>query len=122
MQDPIHNPNFASIENDVMRFCLDGDDPHLTVFREQFRRAGLLSREFTGVGFFTHFSIPADVPKVASKITPEFFRYPLVEINGVKHGVDFAIFVTDGKLDFLEGFTFDDPWPTEITHYRFVPC
>jgi hypothetical protein len=41
----------------------------------------------------------------------------VAEIAGLERGVSFVLFVRDGMLDFLEGFTFDEPWPDRIDDY-----
>ena len=35
-------------------------------------------------------------------------------IEGLEHGVGFTLFLTDGWLDNLEGYTYDEPWPDTI--------
>jgi hypothetical protein len=65
----------------------------------------------TGVGFFTRFSIPEDVPKL-----PDNATFPLdpvddvaADINSLKHGAGFVLFVVNGQIDTLEGYTYDEP-------------
>jgi hypothetical protein len=108
----------SKLERAVMEMLLWGDHPVLQLLRLQFQRATLEQREFTGVGFFTHFAIPPDVPRVAS---PRSFELDDVhaDIPGLEHGADFILFIRDGAIDFLEGFTYgDDRWPEQIGDYR----
>jgi hypothetical protein len=39
-------------------------------------------------------------------------------VNGtaanVRHGLGFLLFVIDGVISMLEGYTYDDPWPLEV--------
>ena len=44
------------------------------------------------------------------------------DLVGVDHGVGFALFVKDGRLDFLEGFTYADAWPavTELLQWHYL--
>ena len=46
------------IEALVMSMLVAGENPVLSVLREQLRVAGVRSRKMTGVGFFTDFSVP----------------------------------------------------------------
>lgn len=48
--------SWTPLEIGVLRLLLAGDDPVLGILREQFNHAELLSHEFTGVGFYTHFA------------------------------------------------------------------
>jgi hypothetical protein len=42
-------------------------------------------------------------------------------IEGVNHGAGFLIFVRDGYLKFLEGYTYDEPWPdkTDVSELKY---
>jgi hypothetical protein len=65
-----------------------------------------------GVGFFTGFDIPGSVERTS----PENFELGDVyaDLEGVAHGTGFLLFVRQGALNFLEGFTYgDDSWPQE---------
>jgi hypothetical protein len=41
-------------------------------------------------------------------------------MDGVAHGVGLVLFVEEGRLALLEGFTYDDPWPDEIANYSII--
>jgi hypothetical protein len=41
-----------------------------------------------------------------------------VSVSGLKHGVGFLVFVEDGKLRELEGYTYDEPWPDRLDHFE----
>jgi hypothetical protein len=43
------------------------------------------------------------------------------ELDGLGHGAGLNLFIQDGMLDFLEAFTFDEPWPDDPKHYRVKP-
>lgn len=101
------------MERAVLGKILAGDHPVLAELRAQAARASAVSREFTGVGFYLRFDVPSDVPTLTA---PRDFAFGDVyaEIKGMKHGAGFVLFVRDGRLDQLEGFSFDEPWPEEI--------
>ena len=67
----------------------------------------------TGVGFFVDILIPADVTRPVER--PSLI---LSDVNGtaanVKNGMGFLLYVTDGAISMLEGYTFDEPWPLEV--------
>ncbi|HSS96910.1 MAG TPA: hypothetical protein VLK33_07770 [Terriglobales bacterium] len=85
----------------------------MSLLRQQAKYAKVCSRKMTGVGFFTNFEIPADLPRLK-----EHTNLKLGDVNGIadniKHGLGFLLHVTDGALAMLEGYTYDDPWPDEI--------
>jgi hypothetical protein len=67
----------------------------------------------TGVGFYTEFVVPPEAPRVLGRPT-----FKLGDVNGtadnVNHGLGFLLYVTDGALSMLEGYTYDQPWPDEV--------
>lgn len=92
---------------------LRGDDEARTILRQQAQRAQVSSREMTGVGFFTRFTVVAGAPRVMDNLT---FKLGNVEgtARNVKHGLGFLLYVENGVLSMLEGYTYDEPWPEEI--------
>jgi hypothetical protein len=99
---------WTPLEMAVMSFLLAGADPVLAILREQFHHAELLSREFTGVGFYTNFTVPVDMQRLPG--TPSFFFGDVeAAVPALQHGAGFLLRVTDGALDFLEGYTYDEP-------------
>jgi hypothetical protein len=40
------------------------------------------------------------------------------DILGLQHGAGFLLFVRDGVVSFLEGFSYDEPWPAEVKEFR----
>lgn len=92
---------------------LCGEDEVLTILREQAKQAQVTSREMTGVGYFTKFLVPLAVPRL-----PGCPTFKIGDVNGaadnIKHGLGFLLYVTDGALSMLEGYTYDEPWPNEV--------
>ncbi|MCL1936749.1 MAG: hypothetical protein FWF57_10305 [Defluviitaleaceae bacterium] len=83
------------------------DDPK-GIYKMQYKNAVVSEREFTGVGFFTYFVVPdefvvIDESKDTSLSWLEFEDEPELP-------ADFRILVTDGKLDYIEGYCFSDTW------------
>jgi hypothetical protein len=39
------------------------------------------------------------------------------EVEGLKFGAGFVLFISDGKLEMLEGYSYDEQWPTEIKKF-----
>lgn len=107
-------------EHEAMATILRGDHPVFAGLRTQLARCEVSKREFTGVGFFTTLTVPADVPSVSLDR-----RLALgdvhVTMSRVEHGVGLVLFVEEGRLAILEGFTYDEPWPDEIEDYRINP-
>jgi len=106
-------------EHDAIATILSGDHPVLYALRTQLAKCGVSEREFTGVGFFTSLAVPSDVPSapVSKRLALGNVHVPM---EGVAHGLGLVLFVEEGRLAILEGFTYDGPWPDEIVNYTII--
>ena len=101
----------TEFEQSVLKALLEGDHPILAALREQVPVTLVERRDFSGVGFFTRFSVASTaVP------APVVGQLDLGGVDAVipslRHGAGFVLFVNDGYLSMLEGFTFaEDLWP-----------
>jgi hypothetical protein len=106
-----------AFERAVLEKLLDGKHPVLAALRAQLDSCEVSSREFTGCGFFTTLKVDRSV-EPAPTSRP---RIQVVDVGGkissLEHGAGFVLFVTDGYLDFLEGFSYDEPWPPEFSEF-----
>ena len=102
-----------ALEDGVMEMLLAGDDPKLSCLRAQWSASTIVKRTFTGAGFFVDFAIPADLPRLQLDETSHFGDVQ-AEIEGLQHGAGFVLFVSKGALDYLEGYSYDESWPTDI--------
>jgi hypothetical protein len=100
------------LERRVMDLLLAGELPALTRLREQYARASIASREYSGVGVFTNFAVPADV----ARVTPPNFTISDItyELANVENGGSAVLFIRDGALSMLELYNWTDEWPTEV--------
>lgn len=112
----LRNDEFTHLERFVIDMLLAGELPALRALRQQFAASRPVSRELTGVGFFTYFDVPASTPRVA---VPGRLAFGDVEasIDGLEHGAGFVLFIQDGALEMLEGYTYDEPWPVDVTSF-----
>jgi hypothetical protein len=108
------------IETIAMGMLLAGEHPTLVVLRDQLAVAKVADREFSGVGFFVHFQVPASSPRAdeVRLVIGDVYA----KLTGLEHDAGFLLFVSDGALDMLECFIVDDRWPTEpeIVHVYYV--
>ncbi len=105
------------MERRALEMLLAGDKPELAVFRAQLNAATVASRESTGVGFFTHLSVPAELLRAkgrAQLVLSDLYA----EISGLDHDAGFVLFVEDGAIDVLECHIVDERWPDNATMRR----
>lgn len=74
-------------------------------------------RHYTGVGFWTELSLPPDAPSVASLELRVVLDGAGAKFVGLEHDSGFILFVIGGRIDTLEGYTYDEPWPDEESEY-----
>jgi hypothetical protein len=83
--------------------------------RKQLGVCRVVSRKFSGAGFFTTLAVPDDLRVAAPG------RLVLgdaqADIHGLLHGAGFLLWVEDGMLTMLEGFSYDEPWPDRTGTY-----
>jgi hypothetical protein len=72
-----------------------------------------LTFPFTGTGFYTNYQSDITLPKVVGKQRFHFGDLK-VDLKGVKSGVGFVLYIDDGYIKYLEGYTYDDPWPEKL--------
>lgn len=102
-----------TLVDDVMTSLLRGEHPHLKTLREQYDRADL-EVDLTGAGFVVGFELPDDVRAIP---IDERFHLGDVEatMNELDHGMGFVLFVEDGQISELEGYTYEEPLPEMVT-------
>jgi hypothetical protein len=108
----------ADLENRVLEKLLAGNHPILEALRRQLEGGTVRSREFTGVGFFTKLCPSPGAQRAPTPRDRFHLGGVYAEITGLCHGAGFVLFVTDGYLDFLEGFCYDEAWPTQTQGAR----
>lgn len=105
------------LEQAVLDKLLAGEHPVLATLRAQADKARVVERERTGVGFFCSFAVPPGVPLAAGDFQIDDVE---AELQGLAHGAGFVLFVRDGRLDTLEGFSYDEPWPPSVRQFRLT--
>jgi hypothetical protein len=103
----------------VIQKLLDGDDDILATLRKQSEAAVVVQREMTGVGFYTTFSIPDSIDRLPDNRSFQFGDV-VADMPGLEHGAGFLLFVKDGALDFLEAYTYDEPWPEHVSTFELT--
>ena len=110
---------FSKIEKAVLEKLIEGSIPLLIELRKQFDVCTVKDREFTGHGFFADLSVPEETQKkvglnlVLGDVLGE-------DIPELQRGAGFLLFINDGILTCLEGFSYEEPWPTQVDEFRLT--
>jgi hypothetical protein len=105
------------LEKAVVDMMLDKSGEPFETVRQQLAHATVAKREFTGVGFFTDFSVSADAPVRRDLASMEISDVG-AEFSSLQHGAGFVLFIRDGVVSMLEGFTYDEPWPERTDDFK----
>jgi hypothetical protein len=105
------------LERHVIEKLLAGEEEFLMILREQLSVAKVIKRKMTGAGFFSIFWLPAEIKIVSGN--PSFELGDVTaKMPSVRYGAGFVLFVKNGIIDKLEGFTYDDPWPSDVSQFE----
>ncbi len=114
-----HCMELTSLENDIVRWLLmNCEDIHI---QRQLPKVLLCKRDYTGVGFFLHFSLPSDavaVPDSAGDSTP--IPGPEIVSPQLDSGAGTVVFLTDGRIDCIEIFAYGNHFPENLTDYTLI--
>lgn len=99
----------TNFELSILAKQLEGEDPLLCMLRAQIPAAQVLHRRWSGVGFFTTVCVPERL--AVSGIGRAQLNDVAADIESLVHGAGFVLFIENGRISLLEGFTFDEPWP-----------
>ncbi|HYK09669.1 MAG TPA: hypothetical protein VEV39_02595 [Gemmatimonadales bacterium] len=100
------------LERSALDLLVGGEDPDLARLREQVDSVTVTRRDLTGVGFYTHFSLPLGASPAAG-ITKAPIADVYGEVEGLPQPVGFSLWVKDGLLDCLECWIHDRKWPDD---------
>ena len=105
------------LEKKVMEMSLiPRHDPQNHLF-VQYLSSTVVSREFTGVGFTTRYTI-------SDNLTFEDVSKEICEVSAIFQDseviLSFVVFITDGKLDVLEGYTSHGEWRKDYENIKLV--
>ena len=110
--------SLTPLERAVLNELLQGDYPPLAELRQQVLVSWVVTRDLTGVGFFTTLAVPQDAARSRLPRTEVRLTGVDAEIEGLEHGAGFVLYVTDGALDALEGYSYDEPWPNDSDNFK----
>lgn len=109
---------FEDFEKDIMERLLVGNEQVLEILREQYANSQITRRDFTGTGFLTTFTIPNNVPRLEPLMSFQLGDV-IGKIDGVNDGVGFVLFIKNGVINYLEGYTYgEEKWPEFIPNHQ----
>ena len=108
------------IEKAVLTKLLAGNLPLLMQLQQQLEGCSVVKREFTGFGFYTTLAVTENIPRTGGLDVK--FGDVVGEAQELSSGAGFLLYVKDGVLDMLEGYSYDEPWPSSIEDWLEIPA
>jgi hypothetical protein len=110
----------TALERQVIATLLAPAHPVMDALREQLDACKIASRQFTGVGFFSELVVADGVEPAPVTRRQLDLSDATATMEGLEHGAGFVLFVREGVLDTLEGFTYDEPWPDAVGRFEIT--
>ena len=115
--------SLSPLESAALELILDRDGPGFAELRQQLDGARVIDREFTGVGFYTSIAPNPRAPRSTYRErhvnAAELDGLDVgAELDGLHRGAGFILWLEEGRIDTLEGYSYDEPWPEEISTFR----
>ena len=106
------NMSHIRLADQVMNLLLNGEDEVLRILREQYKNAGIVLEEDNESGFYINYYVDRIINPIS--LVNSTFQIGDVDgmINGIDGAVGFILYIKDGYLEMLEGYTNAvDKWP-----------
>jgi|SRR5271157_1312765 len=116
----MNNIELTSLEKEVLKWLLAGKDPVLIALETQMKKASKIRREFTGHGFYLYFIFSSTIQAIHKELPVKadfFFGDVEAIIPSLNYGAGFLLWVKNGVVICLEGYTYDETWPKEIKEF-----
>ena len=107
------NEKLSFLEREVIEAILkcQKENPTCEQLFRQYEVALVKKRTFTGVGFYTEFIIDEGLG-LESNVQMQLGSV-YAKIDGLKCGAGFVLFVENGIITTLEGYSYDERWPND---------
>jgi hypothetical protein len=115
--------DLTPLERAVIEALVSRDEPGYGELRQQLRSCRVSRREMTGVGFYAKVEVDPNAPPAPASVgNPlghghDFPDDVYADLEGLQHGAGFVLWLANGQLETLEGFTYGEPWPSEVVDF-----
>lgn len=102
----------------ALDLLLAGDNYILDELRNQRTRILTTALEVTGRGFFVYYTMASDVKPITSPCHFELGDV-IAGIKGLEYGMGFILFVRNGYMKMLEGYTYEENF-TNAENVKYI--
>lgn len=105
--------NINEFEKIIITDIIEQYPQYKSRLQAQFERAVVQKREFSTYGFATHYAVTAPEETLGDDVNLQLGMHQW-RINGLQNGSDYILWVKNGYISCLEGFSYQEPWPSEV--------
>ena len=102
------------LEKLVLKSMLDDPELKPVVSAVNFDALTVMERDFTGTGFFTEFERSNGLKLFQDGVSMRWGKVG-ARLNANKLETGYLVYVDDGYMTTIEGYTYGDEWPDQIT-------
>lgn len=112
--------NPSDFEKLVLSAIIEGDPEQVTL-AQQLAFATVAERDYTGVGLYTKLLVDLKVPRLAHS-SRYIEKIPKVHLThpGLPDGAGALLWITDGRADTLECYTYNGEWPSDESQFSVL--
>lgn len=102
----------TALENKIIKCIIEHISEKNLVYQlnEQYKNLKVTKRIYTGVGFYTEFSLENENVEKDKKLSIAIGNVG-ANLNGLKNGAGFILYIKNGEITMLEGYSYDEVWP-----------
>ncbi|MEI6222971.1 MAG: hypothetical protein WCP97_09500 [bacterium] len=88
---------------------------------EQFHAATVVKREYSGVGFFFHITVPKTIDQIPRSLyITSPIDGPMIESKELEYGGQAILFLENGYISMLEIYAFGNSFPKNLQQFQLV--
>lgn len=106
----------SRFELSVIELLLAADHPVAEALRAQLQTVSVKDRQVSTAGFFTNLKVGPTPPAPTSRRL--IIDGVEAAIPGLEYGAGFILWVENGMLETLEGYTYDEPWLGHVDEFE----
>ena len=105
--------------NHLERAILDKLSIDYPVLRNHIKHLLVRERKLTGTGMFVYFAYADDTPRLDYIQHLQLSATGYLKMDGLTDGLIDSLNITEGKIDFLQLVTYDEPWDGIVREFRW---
>jgi len=109
--------NVTKLERAVVASLLRDPELHPLRLDADFEKINVVARDFTGVGFLTHLEPSAETKLFEDGVKLRWGQVG-ARLNIPKVETAYVLYVDEGYLTTIEGYTYGDSWPDPIDSFE----